>query len=427
MRDWLRSSLVWNASKLMSGRLGAMGLALLAAPIIARLFTPEDYGVAALFLAIATVAAGIIPAGFHRAILFPRDDSTAARLLILTVACCALGSLLLGLVLAAASSFHSTGLLADLLAAGVLWLLPVVAFALAVRDALHAVLLRRSAFSSMAWIEMTQSGVILSARMGWGLLLGSSAVGLVLGHLVGLLATLVLGAFLCRAWIAGSLAGVSSFALVPLAAEFKDYPRYRVLARLALTLANQLPILAIGYMYPPAVVGFFAMADRAAGIPLLTASQALSDAVLGNSIRQRHRNHALGPAIRNAALLLLATGLPTFAILFMFGGEVLTWLLGSRWFEAGEMLEIMSVYFFFQWIASAFSSVPEALRRNRLQMVLNWLNLAARALTFASCFALDFDVYESLWAFSAVSCLHQVLVIATAIHAIRTHDRRISS
>jgi O-antigen/teichoic acid export membrane protein len=126
-------------------------------------------------------------------------------------------------------------------------------------------------------------------------------------------------------------------------------------------------------------------------------------------------------------LLLLATGLPTFAILFIFGGEVLTWLLGSRWFEAGEMLEIMSVYFFFQWIASAFSSVPEALRRNRLQMVLNWLNLAARALTFASCFALDFDVYESLWAFSAVSCLHQVLVIATAIHAIRTHDRRISS
>src|SRR5690606_18090956 len=81
-----KTTLVGSIMQLLSGRAFAMGVAVVAAPIVARLFEPDDYGEVAVFLAMATICAVILPLGYQRAVFFPRDSITAARLLILALA-----------------------------------------------------------------------------------------------------------------------------------------------------------------------------------------------------------------------------------------------------------------------------------------------------------------------------------------------------
>lgn len=419
-----RSDIAKHASKLMSGRLAAMAIGIVGAPVVARLFVPGDYGVAAYFTAMTTVAAGVLPLGYQRAILFPREDRTAGELLLLVFAVAALLSaglyILLGLGWMAGLTLPG-----PLVGSTLLWLLPLGALLMAVREALNVLVIRRREYGITAWADVLQSGATLLTRVIWGLALGSAAFGLVLGQLVGVVAAALLTGLVCRKWLTTALAGGRLSALTKVATEFSDYPKYRVFARLTFVAADQLPVLALGLMFPAATVGFFAMAHRVADLPLQAASRALGDALLGDAIFKRHQNRSLGPSVWKAAAGLALIGLPTFSVMFAFGGEILTWFLGARWSEAGRIVEILAVYLFFLWMNAPFAPVFETLRLNKQYMVLYTVNLVARIIVFAACFMAAVDIYTTLWVFSIVCACHSLVSITVATYVVRRHDEEL--
>ena len=401
-----------------------MVIGVVGAPVVARLFAPADYGIAAFLISLMTIAAGVLPAGYQRAILFPREERTAAELLMLVLLVS--GVLSLGLYgIIAIIVLAGLKLPGPLTGSGTLWLLPLGAFLLAVREALLTVMIRRREFGIIAWADVVQSGGTLISRVIWGLTLGSAALGLVLGQFVGVCAGMLLTWTVSRRWLRITLASGGLSPLTKVAVDFSDYPKYRVSARLAFLAAEQMPVLALGMMFPAEAVGFYAMAHRVADIPLQAASRALSDAILGNSINKRHDNRPLGPGVWKAATGLAIIGIPTFALMFLVGSDVLTWFLGNRWSDAGRMVEILSIYLFFSWMNSAFSPIFETLRKNRHYMMLNLLNLIARAIVFGSCFLAALDIFATLWVFSIVCACHALVSIAAAGHVVRRHDARL--
>ena len=421
LRNLTKSTVLRNAGKLMSGRVGAMLIGVAATPVIARLFVPSDYGIAALFISIATVAASILPAGYQRAILYPENELVATRLLLLAIASAA-GMVAVVYVAYFVASAVGTEWSQGLGIANLLWALPIAALVLALRDALAVGLLRQKRFAALAWMDVGQSGTIASTRILWGFFFGSSSAGLIGGQLFGFLFAGVIAFFLCWPWVRRALDGFSWRQLTTLAAEFKDYPVFRVPARLAFIAADQLPVIALGLIYPAASVGFFAMANRVAGLPLQAASRSLSDAVLRKSIGDRHEAKAVAPGILKAAVLLVLIGLPIFLSMYFIGGDVLEWFLGARWVMAGQMLEILAPLLFFSWTASAFTPVFETFRQNKLQLMLHWLSLGVRAAAFYYCYTAGLDILAALWLFVVVGSLHQLLVIAMALGVLRRHE-----
>ena len=398
-----------------------MAIGILGAPIVARLFGPSDYGIAAFLVAIMTIAAGILPIGYQRAILFPRDDQTAAELLALVLAVSAALSLCLYVVLGVIA-FAGVSLPGPHLDSNIVWLLPLGAFLLAVREALLTLMIRRREFGVIAWADVLQSGGTLISRVIWGVALGSAAIGLLLGQFIGVMASVLITWTVGRRWLRSARATRGISPLAKVAAEFSDYPKFRVYAGLLFQAAEQLPVLALGMMFPAEAVGFFAMAHRVADLPLQAASRALSDAILGNAISKRHHDRPLGPLVWKAAAGLAVLGLPTFTVMFLVGDEVLTWILGDRWADAGRIVEILSIYLFFQWMNSAFSPVFETLRKNKQYMMLNTLNLVARTGVFVGCFMAALDIFQTMWVFSIVcACVALVRIVAAAL-VVRQHD-----
>ena len=73
-RKFQKSQFLRNVAKLSSGKLLALAIAVVVTPIVSRLFSPSDYGVAALFIAASTIASSVLALAYERAAIFPKDD-----------------------------------------------------------------------------------------------------------------------------------------------------------------------------------------------------------------------------------------------------------------------------------------------------------------------------------------------------------------
>jgi lipopolysaccharide exporter len=79
------TSFAGNVLKLVTGSVFAQGLGVLAAPIVARLFAPEAFGIAAVFASITGIIGVVACLRYELSIMLPKTDEEAANLLSISV------------------------------------------------------------------------------------------------------------------------------------------------------------------------------------------------------------------------------------------------------------------------------------------------------------------------------------------------------
>src|SRR5690625_747247 len=95
LKKMLSSDANKNIIKLMTGATMAQAIPVAISPILTRLYTPEDFGVLALFVAIITIFGSIANARYELAIVLPKKEEDSINL----VALCILIALSLSLIL----------------------------------------------------------------------------------------------------------------------------------------------------------------------------------------------------------------------------------------------------------------------------------------------------------------------------------------
>ena len=79
-------TLIGNIATLMGGTAFGRLITILAAPVLARLFNPDVFGVAALLIAIAVVLNSVSSLRYEHAIILPPDQDQAVALSRLSLA-----------------------------------------------------------------------------------------------------------------------------------------------------------------------------------------------------------------------------------------------------------------------------------------------------------------------------------------------------
>jgi len=416
-----QSDFLHNVIKVSSGKLSAMAIAVLATPVVSRLFSPEDYGIAAVVIAAIGITASFLPLSYERAVIFPKEDAKAGQVLVLEIIVSVITTLAVYAVLGLCSVIWPDIALRS--GMGVFfWTFPAGAFLLAMRSTATAICIRREYFSAIAKADVAEAAVNSTTRIVWGVTLASSAAGLMLGYLLGI----ATGASICgvRAyrWLSRMNVSITVTGLRNVLIEFRDYPIFRAPAKFAFSAAQRLPVIALGLLFPLEIVGFYAMANRAAAMPLQAASQAVRDVLLQKIMGFRQNDQPMGESLIRVATVLGLSGAPLFLILFFFGEELLSWLLGDRWIGAGRVVEILSPYLFVVWLGSFTATVFETLRLNRLRLKIYVGNLVIRIGVFAVCGLRQYNFETTLWIFVATSCMYQFLVYAFAAKAAAKHD-----
>ena len=367
-----------RVATLMSGTVLAGAIAAIVVPILTRIYTPEDFGVFALYTSLLGLLSAVVCGRYELAIVLPENDKDAANLLLLSIVICfGVGALILMLVSFFRVSFAH--LLSTCELAVWLWFLPLSLVASGLFKTLNFWSTRRSHFKRLAARQIAQSGITATVQIGAGTLCTSvSAGGLIGGSIVGQLAAV--GKL---AWQIGSDEGkfikrsldFSNFRRV--AKRYKNFPLFDIWSGLLNTASTMLPMLLLGYFFSPLIVGFFALGYQVISVPV---------GIVGTSIAQvffprandAKRTGTIDKLTLEIFKRLLGIGFTPILLLTIVAPDLFALIFGSRWFTAGEYLRWMSVWLLFVFISSPLSNIYSIMEKQREGLIVNCVMFCSR-------------------------------------------------
>lgn len=368
--DFMRS-----ASTLVGGTAAAQALTILALPFLTRLYSPADFSLLAVYIAILTMAQVVVCLRIEIAIPLPEDDQEAANLFTLAVSFALSLSILSGLLILFFGD-HFFELIGQPLLEPYAWLLPFgIAFA-GLYASMQYWSTRKSRFSAVARTRMAQSGAGLGTQFGlaW---LGTGAIGLLAGH------TVMAGAGVFNLARHAWKSDLTAFKAVSLAGmgrafrEYRRFPLYSTWEALANNAALQLPILMIAAYAIGPEAGYLLLATRAIGTPVTMIGTAVGQVYLSKAPKKL-RDGSLPEFNARVLSGLIRLGIAPLVVFGLIAPVVFSTVFGDEWQRAGELVLWMTPWFILKFLSSPISMVMHVKMKQRTMLVLMLVGLFLR-------------------------------------------------
>lgn len=385
---------------LAGGTAAGQALLVLAAPILTRLYTPEDFGLLAVFAALLAVISVIASLRYELAIPLPEDDLEAAHVValgLILVACMATASAALIL----AFSGQISKLLGVPAMAGLFWLLPPAILLSGAYGVFSYWATRTKAFPAIAQTRLVQAVATLALQIGG---YGLGALGLILGQAVGQGAGAGrLGAIALRQ-NRGVFAQVRPGGILLVAQRYRKFPIYSSWNALLNTAGTQLAPLMFAAYFGAAMVGLYALALRVISIPVSVVGQAVGQVFFSEAPAARRKGD-LKVLVEGLHARLAMIGALPLAILVFFGPELFEIVFGAQWRSAGVYAQWMApwIYLQFQW--SPLSTLASVLDLQREALIQQIISFIVRVGSVAACVFFGIEALPTLKVFAIVSAL----------------------
>lgn len=409
MANWLqrlrpKSAFARGVGVLVGGTAGAQLLTVLAAPLLTRLYSPEDFGLLAAFSAILALCIVAVAGRYELAIPIPEKESDAANLTCLSILIMLIVVTLASTVLpfaghAIASVLNSPDL------AEYLWLLPIAIFAVGAYEIFSKWALRKRDYKIIAQTRLVQSvGTVAIQVAGSALgvlaLLGGQAVGQGLGA-----SRLIVAAARNGDWRACSLRGMREQAFV-----HRRYPQYSLWSGLLNTASLQLAPLVFITIYGPLVAGLYALTLRVLSMPGSLIGNAIGSVFLAEAPDAIRKGEFTALVAKLHISLAKVAALPLVVLLF-FGQDLFRIIFGPSWETAGTYAQMMApwIYLQFQW--APLSMIGNLLELQRQILLSHIANLGFRFSVLAACAYIGLPSAQGVFFFSAASAFVYLFLI----------------
>jgi lipopolysaccharide exporter len=379
-RAGLNWSVLRNFSILSLGSAVGQGFTIALAPLITRLYLPDNLGQLGLFTAFINVAVMVASLRYELAIVSARNDREAAQL--------TLGCLLLGLPAStfAALTFYllvRNGILGygNMPSYAAVLIIPAMLWTTAF-TALRYWLVRKERFGLISHGMILQNGsrALSQAGFGW---LGAYTAGLLAGEIIGRCSGM--SRMLRAAWPAlkRELALSDLRQIKETLKNNRQFALYSLPSSLLDTLAGTISLPLIVYLYGLSAGGNYSLVWQVLALPAVLITANVADAFHSRAALMSQENPiALPGLVKRMAVLLLFVGICPAAILYAFGPQLFRWVFGSQWVEAGVMVAWVAPWFLAQFVVNPLSRVVLVVGRQKVKFVYDIITFGGTIATF---------------------------------------------
>lgn len=409
-----------NVLVVLRGSLVAQGISFAALPILARLYSPEDFGRYQVFQSVVGFLVLSASLRYEVAIVSAETDGYAFALAKL---CLYINTTLAMLTLAICAGFHFIGpkLVANLGPA--LWLLPLAMIAGGAFQTLTFLLLRSHAFSQSS----TARGVQALTNSTTALTLASlhlTGLGLIWADFSGRAVAI---AYTYRRMISRdkrfAIWRNRDYSLNHLLRKFREYPLFSLPGSLVDGIAIAVTPILMFATFGPLTSGQYAVVDRSISLPLGVVTQAVSQVFMA-SFSSSLRTGTAGAAeiFKRVVLTHLKIGLVPAAVLFLWGPQLFSVVLGSQWREAGEFSRILAPLFLVTFLVSPVNMALLLLGKQRINLA--WYVLRVTAILSAWGLILRFKMppNQALQIHVLVNVAAYLLLLLVMYRSIVNHE-----
>jgi O-antigen/teichoic acid export membrane protein len=398
-----------NVITLMTGTGLAQAIPIAITPILTRLYTPEDFGLVALYVACASVLSILATGRYEQAITLPESHKEAANLLVLSLKLCAAISLLLIIPIVVFNEWIVLKLGNSEMAPW-LFLLPISVIGLGTFNAMQMWLNRCGLYKQMSLNRLQNSGynAVINLSLGIIKLPAGQIWAASFGPLFAALTALRLAyrqdeQFFNQAdWETQKR----------LARRYQNHPKHILPAQIIGAVAVQIPIFIMSSVYSLAVAGFFSMAYALVVIPTSLVASSIGDVYRKEISESYNKNGEFQSIYLSTIKRTSIIALPPFIIIYAVAPFLFKWVFGSAWQEAGEYAQILVVGAFFMFIFTAVDKGAVVIGATKYILAWHVVRLILMMALYIAAKYFNIEILNFLWLFVSMLTVLYVFNIA---------------
>ena len=361
---WVKSEYARNVLTLMSGTTIAQAIPVAVTPILTRIYTPAEFGLFAVYMALISVGVMIATGRLEMAVLIARKDSEALQLAVISLVISGVISFLA--MIAIAIWGRQIAVLAGLPELETwLYIVPFSIFLFSVYKVLLHWLNRKKQYELMSRSRITQSGSISALQMVVGLAAKIPA-GLALADCLGRVAALLF--ILRRVKATIKLPEFNRARQYALIRRYRKFPFLGSPASLLNILSLQTPYVIIPAIFTSAIAGMYFLVFRVLMLPIALIGESMMEVFRSRAMEDLKEHGTCRPVFLKTLLSLAIIGLPPTLLLILFGREIFAFVFGEDWREAGHYAAILAPMALFRLSCAPLSGV--LFIREKLKLIL---------------------------------------------------------
>jgi len=412
-----KGGFVANVLVLMTGTTIAQAIPLAISPILSRIYTPENFGVFALFISITSILSVMATGRYELVIMLPEKDEDAINVLVLSILV-AFGVSLLILLIVFVFNSQITKLLGNEEISKWLYFVPLFVLLTGMYQSFNYWFTRNKQFKTLSISRVSKStaGGLTSVPLGF---LNFGSAGLITGGLAGqAVATLFLG-WQARRDDKNKRKFISKGKIKENAKRYKDFPKYSTINSLLNTASNQIPIFLLTSFFSTTITGFYSFGHRIVTVPMGLLGRSVAQVFYETASKTYNEKGDLYGLVKNVYIKLAKVGIIPFALFFIFAPDLFAIVFGSQWREAGVYTRILTPWLFIAFLNSPITFIVGIVGKLGKYVIFETLLFLSRALSIISGFFIFHSATISIVLFSSVSVIFNVFLLFYLLHISR--------
>ena len=384
-----KSEFTRNVLTLMTGTTIAQAIPIAISPILTRLYTPEDFGVLALFVAITSIFGSIANGRYELAIMLPKKDEDAINIAALGFI---ITSIISFILLILVSLFHDyfVNLLNNDNIGIWLYFVPIAVFFTGLYNILNYFNNRKKYYKDIANATIIKSIITAVIQLSIGFLKGGAS-GLISGQLISqMFANMRLFKNIIKDKVL--ISNISKIKIIALAKRYKDFPKFTLWAGLLNTSSTQLTNILISSMFSIKTLGFYSLTQRLLAMPSALIGGSIGQVLFQEASKEKQNTNYINISFYSTLKKLIFISLPSFFILYFIVEDLFAFVFGVEWRVAGVYAKILIPLFAISFIVSPLTILNQVNKKNKLgmQWQIGLLFLYMSILYISNYFSLNF-------------------------------------
>lgn len=384
----LKSEIAKNSFTLVIGTVLAQAIPLVLQPVLRRIYSPEDFGVFAVYLNIIGILIIMASFRYEAAIVLPKNDIESANILSLSFIINFIFCSIIFILLLFFKDFFCELINFPNTYSNYLYFLPFTAMFFSFYQSINYWLIRQKAFKASSINKISRRGVEGGVQLALGY--KSFSFGLVIGDFSGNLANLISGINQIRK-NNFSIKFLSKKKIFYVIKKYKEFPLYNFLPTLLSTAATLLPFIFINKLYSSETVGYLDLARLVLSIPLAFLSVTLSQVVFQQVTFKKNNQQSIKGDLLSVLWFLLSVAIIELVVILLWGPALFGYVFGDIYNISGVYSQILVYSFIMNFFISSFSSIFISL--NKIKLMSIW-QISYFLIICCLLFFKNFDIIE---------------------------------
>ncbi len=393
---------------LMTGTTIAQAIPIIISPILARIYSPDDFGILALYLSIMLIISIFATGRYELALPLAKVTVEANNLLGIVFIISLTISLLMIIVLMIFSNIFLNYLSNNFL--NLLYIMPLNIIFMGIFNGIQYWLNQQENFKQIVYNKIILNIFIASFQILIGFSI-HTINGLVLGYIMGYIFVFFYIVYTFRNIIFSVFKTISLRKMKFILIKYREFPLVNTFHSLSDKIQSDGVVFLITYKFTFAVLGLYSMAVRSTTIPAGLIGNAVGQVVFSKFSKIYNDTQDIESEVLSIIKKLFLFSTPLFIILFFMLPSLFSFFFGEKWEEAGIYAQILLPYIYLNFIVSPVSNVPLIVKKIKSYFKFSFIGNIITIVVFAISIYLYDSFIVSLSLFSLCRTLYTLALL----------------